>query len=92
MCLISLQHMRNELCIIPLRFGSPVLLLYRFGIVRATLKNKETSDGFVPHARNRFYLLVLGIIRLYRLCSLVVRVPGNRSRYPEFDSRRYQIF
>jgi hypothetical protein len=27
-----------------------------------------------------------------RLCSLVVRVPGYRSRGPEFDSRRYQIF
>jgi hypothetical protein len=27
-----------------------------------------------------------------RLCGLVVRVPGYRSRGPEFDSRRYQIF
>jgi hypothetical protein len=27
-----------------------------------------------------------------RLCSLVVRVPGYRSRGPRFDSRRYQIF
>jgi hypothetical protein len=27
-----------------------------------------------------------------RLCGLVVRVPGYRSRDPEFDSRRYQIF
>jgi hypothetical protein len=27
-----------------------------------------------------------------RLCGLVVRVPGYRSRYPGFDSRRYQIF
>jgi hypothetical protein len=27
-----------------------------------------------------------------RLCGLVVRVPGNRSRGPGFDSRRYQIF
>jgi hypothetical protein len=26
------------------------------------------------------------------LCSLVVRVPGYRSRGPEFDSRRYHIF
>jgi hypothetical protein len=29
---------------------------------------------------------------LDRLCGLVVRVPGYRSRYPDFDSRRYQIF
>jgi hypothetical protein len=27
-----------------------------------------------------------------RLCGLVVRVPGYRSRGPEFDSRRYKIF
>jgi hypothetical protein len=25
-------------------------------------------------------------------CGLVVTVPGYRSRGPEFDSRRYQIF
>jgi hypothetical protein len=27
-----------------------------------------------------------------RLCGLVVRVPGYRSRGPGSDSRRYQIF
>jgi hypothetical protein len=27
-----------------------------------------------------------------RLCGLVVRVPGYRSRGPVFDSRHYQIF
>jgi hypothetical protein len=26
------------------------------------------------------------------MCGLVVRVPGYRSKGPEFDSRRYQIF
>jgi hypothetical protein len=29
---------------------------------------------------------------LDRLCGLVVRVPGYRSRGPGFDSRRYQVF
>jgi hypothetical protein len=28
----------------------------------------------------------------YSLCGLVVTVPGNRSRDPGFDSRRYRIF
>jgi hypothetical protein len=27
-----------------------------------------------------------------RLCGLVVRVPGYRSRSPAFDFRRYEIF
>jgi hypothetical protein len=30
--------------------------------------------------------------RIDRLCGLVVRVPGYRSRDPGFDSRSYQIF
>jgi hypothetical protein len=29
---------------------------------------------------------------LYRICGLVVRVPGYRSSCPGFDSRHYQIF
>jgi hypothetical protein len=29
---------------------------------------------------------------LFRLCGLVVRVPGYRSRGPGFDFMRYQIF
>jgi hypothetical protein len=29
---------------------------------------------------------------MFRLCGLVVRVPGYRSRGPGFDFRRYQIF
>jgi hypothetical protein len=31
-------------------------------------------------------------IQLDRLCGLVVRIPGYRSRGHGFDSRRYQIF
>jgi hypothetical protein len=29
---------------------------------------------------------------MYRLCGLVLRVPGRRSRDPVFDSGRYYIF
>jgi hypothetical protein len=34
----------------------------------------------------------LGFEVLRRLCGLVFRVPGYRSRGPGFDSRLYQIF
>jgi hypothetical protein len=32
------------------------------------------------------------VVHSDRLCGLVVRVPGYRSRGPGFDSRCYQIF
>jgi hypothetical protein len=32
------------------------------------------------------------LLFVYRLCGLVVRVPGYRFRSPGLDSRRYQIF
>jgi hypothetical protein len=38
-----------------------------------------------------FSFLILYIIVTDRLCGLVVRVPGYRSRGPGFDSRSYQI-
>jgi hypothetical protein len=38
--------------------------------------------------RNKFIFLC----SFDRLCGLVVRVPGYRSRWHGFDSRRYQIF
>jgi hypothetical protein len=34
----------------------------------------------------------MGIVGGNRLCSLVVRVSGYRSRGPGFDSQPYQIF
>jgi hypothetical protein len=42
------------------------------------------------HDNNALDLYVLGAWA--RLCGLVVRVPGYRSRGPGFDSRHYQIF
>jgi hypothetical protein len=37
-------------------------------------------------------LIPFKFFRQDRLCGLVVRVPGYRSKDPGFDSRRYQIF
>jgi hypothetical protein len=39
----------------------------------------------------RFHKEIL-LLLLGRLCGLVIRVPGYRSKGPGFDSRHYQIF
>jgi hypothetical protein len=36
--------------------------------------------------------LCYACVPIGRLCGLVVRVPGYKSRDPGFDSRRYHIF
>jgi hypothetical protein len=40
----------------------------------------------------RFHIYLKLYQNFDRLCGLVVRVPGYRSRGPGFDSRRYHIF
>jgi hypothetical protein len=44
----------------------------------------RASIGYLFH-------LLKNTLRIDRLCGLVVRVPGYRSKDPEFDSRPYQI-
>jgi hypothetical protein len=44
------------------------------------------------YATSRILILTRVNGKVDRLCGLVVRVPGYRSRGPEFDSGRYQIF
>jgi hypothetical protein len=43
------------------------------------------------HISKRFAYFCQFMLGGDRLCGLVVRVPGYRSRGPRFDSRRYQI-
>jgi hypothetical protein len=54
----------------------------------------EIETTFKKQIFMRELFIKLVIIRAHddRLCGLVVRVPGYRSRDPVFDSRRYQIF
>jgi hypothetical protein len=60
----------------------------RVSTVAAMVKMKWV--GYCP----RYAFIQFEIVRgeLDRICDLVVRVPGYRSRVPGFDSRRYQIF
>jgi hypothetical protein len=39
-----------------------------------------------------FWFIMIFVLFSDRLCGIVVRVSGYRSRGPEFDSRRFQIF
>jgi hypothetical protein len=51
----------------------------------------RTQDS-IPGKRKTFLYLHSIYTGSDRFCSLVVRVPGYRSRCPVFNSRRYQIF
>jgi hypothetical protein len=46
----------------------------------------------LPHCDVHIYICIHIVLKRDHVCGLVVRVPGYRSRDPEFDSRRYQIF
>jgi hypothetical protein len=71
-------------------------LLYFWKICRpypATpqLKPTKTEVGLIWMAIGGIIHLVFVKLLVDRLCGLVVRVPGYRSRGPGFDSRPYQI-
>jgi hypothetical protein len=59
-------------------------------IASATLCRVCTAQQFDPKAKLKRISSVVGTPD--RLCGLVIRVPGYRSRGSGFDSRRYQIF
>jgi hypothetical protein len=68
-----------------------------FALDKRTCAGDPFSHGTLPSPSFLFlfivvYLTTVSQITLDRLCGLVVRVPGYRSRGPRFDSRRYHIF
>jgi hypothetical protein len=64
--------------------SSPLSLLRRH-FFKETDEWEEATEEFFSYLMILFYYTD-------RLCGLVVRVPGYRSRGPGFDSRWYQIF
>jgi hypothetical protein len=60
----------------------PVVSIYHFYVSINTI--------LFVHIFSTYFIKIY--ISVDRLCGLVVRVPGYRSRGPRFDSRHYQIF
>jgi hypothetical protein len=76
--------------------GSSInILIFMFNRLKYELILNNRNS--VPTSRETFAVSIaessrLMLLRKDRLCGLVVRIPGYRSRDPGFDSRRYQIF
>jgi hypothetical protein len=60
--------------------------------ISAPSTNHRYNNRFVVRYTSLPSIFLFHTANFDRLCSLVVRVPSYRSRYPGFDSRRYQIF
>jgi hypothetical protein len=61
-------------------------------LMESSVRGMAKDGDEYSHLRNQFLGINEAKKIVYRLCGLVVRVPGYRSRGPGFDSRRYQIF
>jgi hypothetical protein len=74
------------------KLNLPLPKLLREDAVSSLRTGRIRSSGPWCYIHNTRANLDLVYLYAYRLCGLVVRVPGYRSRGPRFDSRRYQIF
>jgi hypothetical protein len=84
--IISWEKLHNEE--LPYLYSSP-------SIIRMINSKSMRWAGHIARMRvkrNAYKILVGKLEEKDRLCGLVVRVPGYRSRKLRFDSRRYQIF
>jgi hypothetical protein len=77
------RYIRGSIPVAQWTYSDWSLIIFRHikGKTRITLKSAIALRIFSIASHNR-----------RRLCGLVVRVPGYRSRGPGFDFRRYQIF
>jgi hypothetical protein len=57
-----------------------------------TTRVRSHFSVYFPYVSSARQALSLVIVFSDRLCGVMVRVPGYRSRGPGFDSQRYQIF
>jgi hypothetical protein len=63
-----------------------------FSCIRSTSSHSVLLVSNVITFSHLFLVFPSGLFSSDRLCGLVVRVLGYRSRGPGFDSRRYKIF
>jgi hypothetical protein len=90
--LICLKARTSERCkLMSQRPGEDAEILTRNYLLKLCPRESHVDKCFVVGLLKFFFFLEVKSI-LDRLCGLVVRVPGFRSRNPGFDSRAYQIF
>jgi hypothetical protein len=87
LCELSVMHMAWVCACVHLYVHSRMFQVYK--LHKTVYDYKVLWDGN-PNYNPRKFLVVK--LQPDRLCVLVVRVPGYRSRGPGFDSRCYQIF
>jgi hypothetical protein len=77
-----------------LRSGKPATNSLSYGAAQKIRYITKCRICYLEEELRTVYVNLLRILmtRFNRLCSLVERIPGYRSRGPRFDSRLYHIF